>query len=280
MVRAIGIDAGGTLTKIAYINEEQQLILKHEPSTNLQEVAAFIDAHPEVEKVGLTGGRAEQLRQLVTTEKEFAYVVEFEATLKGVRFLLERENIDLKRAIITNIGSGTSVHYMNDDTYKRVSGTGIGGGTLIGLSALLTGVFNYNEMSELAQQGSRKSIDLMVADIFKGQEIPAPLHPDLTASNFGKVGIDLRSDYKQEDVLATVARLVGEVITTLSIQLAQQYEVDDIIYIGTTLKDHPVLREVIADYTVIKQKNPIFLDDQGYSGAIGALNKMRTLEQQ
>lgn len=50
MVRAIGIDAGGTLTKIAYINEEQQLILKHEPSTNLQEVAAFIDAHPEVEK--------------------------------------------------------------------------------------------------------------------------------------------------------------------------------------------------------------------------------------
>ncbi|MBQ0139601.1 MAG: type II pantothenate kinase [Kurthia sp.] len=274
MVLTIGIDAGGTLTKIAYLDEQKSLVLDHFQSHDLQAVADFIEAHPEIEKIAMTGGRAEQLNQLIRSDVEVNYLVEFEATLIGVKYLLEKNNQQFKDAIITNIGSGTSIHYMDENKYARVGGTGIGGGTLVGLSALLTDVYSYREMSNLAQQGSRKEIDLLVADIFQGQPVPAPLKPDLTASNFGKIGIKPIQEYKKEDKLASVARLVGEVITTLSIQLAEQHSTDHIIYIGTTLKDHEVLQHVIKDYTVLKNKSAIFLNDRGFGGAIGALKSI------
>lgn len=274
MVTKIGIDAGGTLTKVAYLNQAEEVVLKHFPSHDLQTVASFIDGEQQLEKICLTGGRAEQLRQLITSKVDYSYLVEFEATLAGVRYLLKKEGYAFEEAIVTNIGSGTSIHYMDKNDYKRVGGTGIGGGTLVGLSTLLTGVHSYTEMSNLAQLGSRKGVDLLVADIFQGQEVPAPLNPNLTASNFGKVAIAPKEHYETDDLLATVSRLVGEVITTLSIQLSEQYAVNNIIYIGTTLKDHEALQQVIEDYTILKQRNAIFLDDRGFSGAIGALNSL------
>lgn len=271
MVSTIGIDAGGTLTKIAYIDEQGELILDHFQSHDLQAVASFIGEQKGLKRIAMTGGRAQQLQQLLPTSIEVDYLVEFEATLIGVKYLLEKNKQSFDDAIVTNIGSGTSIHYMNKNRYSRVGGTGIGGGTLVGLSAMLTEVYSYREMSDLAQQGSRQSIDLLVADIFQGQPVPAPLKPNLTASNFGKIGINPIQDYKKEDQLAAVARLVGEVITTLSIQLSDQYNTEKIIYIGTTLKDHEVLQQVIEDYTVLKNKEAVFLQDRGFAGAIGAL---------
>lgn len=274
MTTVMGIDVGGTLTKIAYLNDMNELEKKHFQSSDLQAVAAFIDENKELKKLAMTGGRSEQLRQFITSDIEFSYVVEFEATLTGVKYLLEKENHQFEKAIITNIGSGTSIHLMQDGSYKRVGGTGVGGGTLVGLSSLLTGVHSYREMSELAKQGSRKGIDLMVADIFRGQKVPAPLNPNLTASNFGKVAIDPQPSYENPDLLATVSRLVGEVITTLSIQLAEHHGAENIIYIGTTLKDHATLQAVIEDYTTLKDKKAVFLNDYGFSGAIGALKNV------
>lgn len=274
MVTAMGIDVGGTLTKIAYLDDNKELQLKRFQSSDLQAVASFIAEHKELEIIGMTGGRAEQLRQWITASVEFSYLVEFEATLTGVKYLLNKEGLHYETAIITNIGSGTSIHYMNEESYKRVGGTGVGGGTLVGLSSLLTGVYLYGEMSSLANEGSRKGIDLMVADIFQGQEVPAPLNPNLTASNFGKAALNPQASYEKKDLLATVSRLVGEVITTLSIQLSEQYNADNIIYIGTTIKDHEALQAVIEDYTILKNKNAIFLNDYGFSGAIGALKNV------
>lgn len=274
MVTKIGIDAGGTLTKVAYLDEKNELVLNHFQSHDLQSVADFIEQYPTITKIAMTGGRAEQLREFLTSEAEIVYLVEFEATLIGVKYLLQKEDHDFNEAIITNIGSGTSIHHMKGDTYSRVGGTGIGGGTLVGLSGLLTNVYSYREMSNLAQQGTRSNIDLLVADIFQGQEVPVPLKPDLTASNFGKIGINPQQQYEKEDKLAAVAHLVGEVITTLSIQLAEQKGANHIVYIGTTLKDHEVLQQVIQDYTELKNKTAIFLQDRGFSGAIGALKSL------
>lgn len=275
MVTIMGIDAGGTLTKVAYVDEKNELVLNHFQSHDLQAVADFIGEHPTIEKIAMTGGRAEQLRQLIKLDIEIVYLVEFEATLIGVKYLLQQEGHQFDEAIITNIGSGTSIHHMVGEKYNRVGGTGIGGGTLVGLSGLLTNIYSYCEMSQLAQEGTRSNIDLLVADIFQGQEVPAPLKPDLTASNFGKIGINPNQQYENKDKLAAVARLVGEVITTLSIQLAEQAGANHIIYIGTTLKDHEVLQQVIQDYTELKNKSAIFLDDRGFGGAIGALKSIK-----
>lgn len=272
MATMIGIDTGGTLTKIAYLNEQQELKLEVIPSAEMHLVKQWLEQHPQVEEIGVTGGRTEQLRDILKTMKSIEYLVEFEATLKGVRYLLEKEGYAINRSIITNIGTGTSIHYMEGNSHSRVGGTGIGGGTLIGLSAMMTGIGSFAEITERASKGERSEIDLLVEDIYQGMDMP--ISGTLTASNFGKVGISEQAKYETNDMLATVQGLVGEVITTLSIQLSEQHKAEYIVYIGSTLTDNEYLRKVIEHYTTLKKHTPVFLNDRGFSGAIGALLNM------
>ena len=269
----IGIDTGGTLTKLAYLNEQQELTLTVFPSNEMDLVKEWLEQHPQVEEIGLTGGRTEQLRDVLKTMKSIEYIVEFEATLKGVRYLLEKEGHTIEQSIITNIGTGTSIHYMNGLTHTRVGGTGVGGGTLIGLATIMTGISDFDAIKAHASQGQRDGIDLLVKDIYQGMD--TPIDGNLTASNFGKVGITEARDFAQNDVLATTQGLVGEVITTLSIQLAQQHKAEHIVYIGSTLTGNEQLKKVIEHYTILKKHQPVFLTDCGYSGAIGALLNIR-----
>ena len=269
----IGIDTGGTLTKLAYLNEQQELTLTVFPSNEMDLVKEWLKQHPQVEEIGLTGGRTEQLRDVLKTMKSIEYIVEFEATLKGVRYLLEKEGHAIEQSIITNIGTGTSIHYMDGNEHARVGGTGIGGGTLIGLSTIMTGISDFETIKSHAAQGQREGIDLLVKDIYQGMD--TPISGTLTASNFGKVGITESRNFAKQDVLATTQGLVGEVITTLSIQLAEQYKAEHIVYIGSTLTDNEQLQRVIEHYTTLKKHTPVFLTDCGYSGAIGALLNIR-----
>lgn len=269
MGNMVGIDTGGTLTKIAYVDREGNLKLEVFQSNNMEAIKNWLGDHPEVDEIGLTGGRTEQLKDVLKTMKSITYMLEFDATLKGVKYLLKRDGHNLEKAIITNIGTGTSIHYMQGDEHERISGTGIGGGTLVGLGALTTGESDFNNIKALATQGDRSSIDLLVQDIYQGMD--TPISGTLTASNFGKVGITKQATHPKEDVLATVQGLVGEVITTLSIQLAKERSVDHIVYIGSTLTDNQHLKEVISHYTILKQHQPVFLNYCGFSGAIGAL---------
>ncbi|MER2111929.1 MAG: type II pantothenate kinase [Solibacillus isronensis] len=269
----IGIDTGGTLTKLAYLDEHQELKLTVFPSNEMHLVKEWLENHPQVEEIGLTGGRTEQLLDVLKTMKSIEYIVEFEATLKGVRYLLEKEGHTIDQSIITNIGTGTSIHYMDGYTHARVGGTGVGGGTLIGLSTIMTGISDFDEIKANAFKGRREGIDLLVKDIYQGMD--TPIDGNLTASNFGKVGITDQREFEQNNVLATTQGLIGEVISTLSIQLAVQYKTDHIVYIGSTLIDNEQLVKVIEHYTILKKHKPIFLKDCGFSGAIGALLNIR-----
>lgn len=269
----IGIDTGGTLTKLAYLDEHQELKLTVFPSNEMHLVKEWLENHPQVEEIGLTGGRTEQLLDVLKTMKSIEYIVEFEATLKGVRYLLGKEGHTIDQSIITNIGTGTSIHYMDGYTHARVGGTGVGGGTLIGLSTIMTGISDFDEIKANAFKGKREGIDLLVKDIYQGMD--TPIDGNLTASNFGKVGITDQREFEQNNVLATTQGLIGEVISTLSIQLAVQYETEHIVYIGSTLIDNDQLVKVIEHYTILKKHKPIFLKDCGFSGAIGALLNIR-----
>lgn len=269
MHKVIGIDAGGTLTKLAYINEDEQFEFKVFPSNDLHTVKEWIEQNPQIEEIGLTGGRTEQLLSVLQTIKSIDYIVEFEATFKGVRYLLQKEGYQIKNSIISNIGTGTSIHYMDGNSHIRVGGTGVGGGTLTGLATIMTGISDFKEITKRAALGSRESIDLFVKDIYQGMDTPIEGH--LTASNFGKVGLADSTNYSTDDLLATIQALVGEVITTLSIQFAEAKNADSIVYIGSTLTNNEQLKNAIGSYTKLKKHTPIFINNCGFSGAVGAL---------
>ncbi len=269
MVQAIGIDVGGTLTKVAFFDQNHQLNLLHFPSSDLHIVSEWITSYKEDIQIGLTGGRAEQLKTFLRSHENLHYLVEFDATIAGVNYQLKKDNHQFTEAVITNIGTGTSIHSLKGADHERIAGTGIGGGTLLGMSALMTGIHQFDEIVKFSAAGSRSEVDMLVSDIYFGNK--TPIDGGLTASNFGDAGLRPLMERSKEDVLATVQGLVGEVISTLSIQCAFAEEVEHIVYIGSTLAYNEPLQKIIGNYTKRKNRTPVFLRDNGYSGAIGAL---------
>ncbi|WP_144513181.1 type II pantothenate kinase [Bacillus sp. FJAT-22090] len=269
MATRVGIDAGGTLTKIAYWDENKEMSFLSFLSTDFQAVKDWIDSNFSLASICLTGGRAEQLKKYLPSKNEIPYIVEFDATMNGVIHQLKSETVQSNSAIIANIGTGTSIHIMHENTHSRLGGTGIGGGTLLGLGSALTGIFNYKDIIELSREGNRASIDILVSDIYQNNKLP--LKGSLTASNFGGVALKTKEARNNADVLAGVQGIIGEVVATLCIQAADAHHIEDIIYIGSTLEENELLKEIIESYTILKQKKPIFLEKHGYSGAIGAL---------
>ncbi|WP_427138752.1 type II pantothenate kinase [Psychrobacillus psychrodurans] len=269
MTTRIGIDAGGTLTKIAYWNENNEMVFDRFLSSDFQKVKEWIESNHPNASICVTGGRAEQLKVHLSSKEDIPYIVEFDATMNGVMYQMKQRSIEPKAAIIANIGTGTSIHIMQNSIHKRLGGTGIGGGTLLGLGMALTGISDFEEIIKQSREGSRSEIDVLVSDIYKNNKLP--IKGTLTASNFGGISLNNSNNRSSSDLLAGVQGIIGEVVASLCIQVADAHQVEDIIYIGTTLEDNELLQQIIESYTVLKLKKPTFLAKHGYSGAIGAL---------
>ncbi|MBY0597623.1 type II pantothenate kinase [Bacillus bingmayongensis] len=268
MKSAVGIDAGGTLTKIAYFNEDNELHFKKFYSHEQNKIKDWLNKNKCINRLSITGGKAEQLQTLFLGKYKIEPLTEFEATLAGVHYLIDEEKHAMNNFVLTNIGTGTSIHYVHNNKYIRAGGTGIGGGTIMGLSKLLTNIDCFEEVIQHTKLGSRRNLDITVGDIYSG--VLSPIDSNLTASNFGKAAIN-ESNYNNSDLLATLQGLVGEVVTALSLQFAEAKDMDHIVYIGSALSNNTHLQGIIGNYTVYQNKKPIFLQDHGFCGAIGAL---------
>ncbi|TVY10557.1 type II pantothenate kinase [Paenibacillus cremeus] len=261
----LGIDAGGTLVKFAY--EKQGTLAFHKiPSARMDTAAAWIQEHFPDAQLCITGGKSSLLQSLL--QRSAHTIVEFEATCLGAQHLLEGQEKTAQGYILTNVGTGTSIHCVQGTEHRRIGGTGVGGGTIVGLSWLLTGRSDFKEIVELSRQGERDRIDLKVSHIYEGMEPPIP--GDLTASNFGHVLQDT-GPKRAEDMLASVIGLVGETVSSVSVHAAGQCGVESVVYIGTSFVDNELLREVVARYTRLRGSEPVFMTNGEFSGAIGAL---------
>lgn len=264
----VGIDAGGTLIKIAY-TENDTLHYKKFPVAEIERAADWINGLQESE-ICLTGGKSGVLHSLLN--KQAKEMVEFEATYLGVQFLLEQMGRNEKAYLVTNVGTGTSIHCIQNQTHERLGGTGVGGGTLVGLSYLLAGVTDYEEIVQLASKGSRERIDLKVKHIYEGQT--PPISGELTASNFGNDLVGMAGKLSKEELLATVIGLVGETVSTVSVQAGRQCDSSLIIYIGSSFSNNPLLKEVVESYTILRGSTPLFLENGEFSGAVGAMTSL------
>ena len=90
MESTIGIDAGGTLTKIAYLNEKQ-LAFEKFYSNEQDNIIDWLKNRTGIKQICITGGKAKQLQQLLLDSYKIVELNEFEATLVGVRYILKRK---------------------------------------------------------------------------------------------------------------------------------------------------------------------------------------------
>lgn len=119
---------------------------------------------------------------------------------------------------MVSIGSGVSIIKVLDyGKYERVSGTMIGGGTLMGLANLLTGINDFDEIVKLAAQGDHRNVDMLVKDIY-GEDSPGgKLSGEILASSFAKVSYNLveqrmgaeKKEYKKEDILDSLMFMIS-----------------------------------------------------------------------
>ncbi len=235
MKTVIGIDVGGSTTKIVGFHKtgkERRLIpplfvRATDPLTSVYGAfGKFTDENDlslsDISEIHMTGAGASILTKPLYGLPCTA-VPEFRSIGLGGLYLS-----GLSSAIVVSMGTGTALVYAKEGMEPLyLGGTGVGGGTIVGLSKKLVGIESIDHLSQLASEGDLNNIDLFVGDIMqKGNN--TSLSANLTASNFGKIS-DMASP---ADLSLGVLNMVYETIGMMAIFAARQYGILDIVLTG------------------------------------------------
>jgi type II pantothenate kinase len=231
----IGIDVGGSTTKIVGFKQdgekriliEPQFVRANDPLTaTYGAFGKFTDENRisinEIDKVMMTGVGSSYVKHNLYG-LDCQRVPEFNAIGRGGLYLS-----GLSEALVVSMGTGTAlVHANAEGKMNYLGGTGVGGGSLMGLSKLLLKAENVEHIEEYAASGNLANIDLRISDITaKGRD--EFLFDELTASNFGNVS-DVAT---KEDVALGIVNMVYETIGMVSIFGARSVGVSDIVLTG------------------------------------------------
>lgn len=260
----IGIDIGGSTTKIVGFRFEEggvpqliapQFVRATDPITSMY--GAFgkftsqndlpLDRIDRVMMTGVGSSFSENPIYGLPCHK----VPEFTCVGLGGLYLS-----GLQEAVVVSMGTGTALihakaksmsldgrpvlHNENDTEIEYLGGTGVGGGTLVGLTKRLIGVDTIEHIEQLCEDGNIDNVDLRVGDISRDR-FPN-MNEKLTAANFGKVS-DLATP---NDIALGVSNMVAETIFMMSIFAARAFGVKNIVLIGN-LSTMPHIRRVFDD---------------------------------
>ncbi len=264
---SMGIDIGGSTTKIVGMNEKSEIIDLFKVTATDAVTSAFgafgrfINENSiklsEIKNVYVTGVGSSFLNDdiygiKVTKSDEFQCIGE------GGLYLTK-----LEEAIIVSMGTGTALVKAQNGKIEYLGGTGVGGGTLVGLSELMLNVRNVESISELAAAGDLSKIDLTIGDISK--EKINILQPHATAANFGKVS-DLAS---KSDIALGILNLVVQTAGMMAIFAARPNNIKDIVLTGnlSQISQINLIKDDLAAMFNFRFTVP---DNSQYATAIGA----------
>jgi type II pantothenate kinase len=231
----IGIDVGGSTTKIvgfgrdgdSLVRIEPQFVRANDPITaTYGAFGKFTDenniAISSIERVMMTGiGSSHVKHNLYGIDCE--RVPEFSCIGRGGLYLS-----GLERALVVSMGTGTAlVSATRGGEMKYLGGTGVGGGTLVGLSKLLIGAESIDHIVEYADGGDLANIDLRIKDLASRDSMTG-LADDLTAANFGNVS-DVAS---KSDMALGIMNMVYEAVGMVSVFASRHAGVNDVVLTG------------------------------------------------
>ena len=264
----IGIDVGGSTTKIVGFNPKGELIAPifvkaNDPVTSVYGAfGKFTNSNGlslgDIDSVMVTGVGSSSIPDDIYGLR-CVRVAEFDSIGLGGLYLT-----GLDQAVIVSMGTGTAIVYAGKK--KRIEymgGTGIGGGTLTGLSKKLYGVRTISDIVDLAKSGKLENVDLRVSDL-TSKTIDG-MSSEITASNFGKVS-DLAG---REDLALGLINMVFETVAMLSLFAARDKKLDNIILTGN-LTTIPQAKEIFGEMSRLFGKNYIIPEYSNFATVIGA----------
>ncbi len=264
----VGIDIGGSTTKICGFDGEKRLVEPLMVKAN-DPVASYYGAFGkftltnslalnDIESVVITGVGSSFISD-GPYGLDTAKVEEFEAIGLGGLYLS-----GLERALVVSMGTGTATVMADQNRREYLGGTGVGGGTLMGLSGKILGMRNIDHISQLAMDGDLANVDLRIGDISE-RDITSTLRSSTTASNFGK----LSDTATKADIALGIINLVFETVGMVSVFAARGKGVKDIVLTGT-LALLPQAKTVFRSLTEMFGVNFVIPAKAQYATAIGA----------
>ncbi|MEZ4866634.1 MAG: hypothetical protein R3C14_35270 [Caldilineaceae bacterium] len=222
--------------------------------------------------LGVSGGR----HRLLPAQLGNCTVVsigELEAIGRGGQIIAERAKPEQAHTIreqpilVVSAGSGTAMVAAQGERYSHVTGTAVGGGTLLGLGRLLLNTIDPQEINRLAEAGNANGVDLSLADVITGPigALPAAA----TAVNFGRLARE-NVPSRREDLAAALVTLIGQTIALVAINAAKAQQTDTIVVTGH-MTDMATIRHMLAAVGRLYGMSLHMPTDGGYATALGAL---------
>lgn len=268
----IGIDVGGSTTKIVGFDNksgkreliEPLFVRAADPVTSLYGAfGKFTESNgielSDIEIVKITGAGSAAINKPIYG-LNCKHVSEFECIGLGGLYLS-----GLDEAIVASLGTGTAlIHARKGQPMEYLGGTGVGGGTLVGLSKRMLGVENISHIEELAKNGDLDKIDWRIGNIGKKDILPGA--PDkMTASNFGNIS-DIAT---KSDVALGIINMVIETIAMVSMFAARTYQLKDIVLTGN-LTSLEKASEIFLSLNSMFSLNFIIPEKSQFGTVIGA----------
>ncbi|MBI9102181.1 MAG: pantothenate kinase [Spirochaetales bacterium] len=262
----LGIDIGGTTTKlIGYNGTEMVRPITVKTNDHIASAAGalgkFVDEEgcslSDIQRVSITGVGAGRIAEKLLGVPVFQ-VGEFQAIGRGGTFLS-----GISKGIVVSMGTGTAIVEVDGESMKHWGGTGVGGGTIFGLSKHILGVTDMEILNRKSVQGNLDLVDLTVGDISSAEAVG--LSNKVTASNFGKSSDDASPD----DLALAIMNLVFQTIGVLSKGAALATGNTDIIMTGR-LARMDVADKIFADLSEWFDLNFIIPELSEYATAVGA----------
>lgn len=264
----VGIDVGGSTTKIVAFDHEKKIVapmfVKAEDQmtsiygafgkfTNMNNIALG-----DVDKIMITGvGSTFIGNELYGITCE--HVSEFQSVGIGGQYLS-----GLDKALVVSMGTGTASVYASGKERTYIGGTGVGGGTIIGLSRKMLGIADIGTLYELAAEGDLEKIDLRIGDI-TNKSISPTLQDTTTAANFGNLS-DLATN---SDIALGILNLVFETVGMVAVFAARSCKIRDIVLTGT-LTRAPQAKQIFNKMSSMFDINFIIPNHSRYGTVIGA----------
>jgi type II pantothenate kinase len=267
----LGVDFGGSILDVAL--EQQGEISQSWSFANgtyactpqglaqlLQDLALDRKA---ISAVVTTGGRSRNLPE-VMGNVPLVRVGEMEAIGRGGQVLTGLA----EPLLVVSLGTGTAMVEYQEGESKHVGGTGVGGGTLLGLARLMGLGTKFDAIEALAGQGDAGRVDLSIADIV-GSGI-GRLPGNFVASHFAKAA--KCDDYTKADQAAGIFHLVTASIAMLAVALAQAEKLQKIVFIGRLAESH-LVQQFALEIGKAYQVDMVFPDEARLGAVRGALRE-------
>lgn len=257
----IGIDRGASFTDFGVVKSNRLIDTLSLEKRDWESICGAYDqltARHQTDHVVFAGSVSDMPSDL---KKKVKVIPEIDAVGFGGATLA-----GCNECIVVSMGTGTAIVHFADNQARHVGGTGVGGGTIKGLCALLCNLNDPEEIEAKALKGNASRLNLTISDL--GYNSISFLGSDVTASNFASV-----QSKRTEDLAAAILRLVGETVGIIASLCARETGcMDKIVMVGKVAQNQ-FIRHTLKLVGKLYRTTFIFPENPGFAAVYGAAIK-------